>query len=116
MLGAPELKAVLQAGFLQSRVEGQNHLPRPAGHAAFDAAQDMVLSNVGCKCTLLGHVELLVSQHPQVPLLRAALNPFSAQPVFVLRIAPTQEQDFAFGLVELHEVRTGSPLKLSRSL
>ncbi|KAK4830184.1 hypothetical protein QYF61_008975 [Mycteria americana] len=41
----------------------------------------------------------------------AALNPFSAQPVLVLGIAPTQVQDLALGLVELHEVCTGPPLK-----
>jgi len=73
-------------GSHQSRAEGQNHLPRPAGHAAFDAAQDMV-GLLGCKRTLSGHVELLVNQHPQVLLLSASLNPLSAQPVFVLGIA-----------------------------
>ena len=36
------MDAVLQVGSHKSRVEGQNPLPRPAGHAAFDAAQDMV--------------------------------------------------------------------------
>ncbi|KAK4824261.1 hypothetical protein QYF61_012527 [Mycteria americana] len=65
----------------------------------------------GCKCTFLGHVELLINQHSQVFLLRAALNPFSAQPVFVLEIAPTRVQDLALGLVELHEVCMGPLLK-----
>jgi len=65
---------------------------------------------------LTGHVELLINQYPQVLLLRAALNSFSAQPLFGLGITPTHMEDLAFGLVELHEVRTGSPLKLSRSL
>jgi len=83
VLGAPELDAGLQVGSHQSRVEGQNHLSRPAGHAAFDAAEDTV-GFLGCEHTLSGHVELLVNQHPQVLLLRAALSPFSAQPVFVL--------------------------------
>jgi len=32
----------------QSRVDGQNHLPQPAGHASFDASQDMV-GLLGCK-------------------------------------------------------------------
>jgi len=50
-------------------------------------------------------------QHPQVLLLRAALNSFSAQPVFVLGIAPTHVQDLALGLLKLHEVRTGPPLE-----
>ncbi|KAK4831140.1 hypothetical protein QYF61_015443 [Mycteria americana] len=110
MLGVPELKAVLQVGSHKSEVERENHLPRPAGHTSFDAAQDTV-GFLGCKGTLSGHVELLINQYPQVLLLRAALNPFSAQPVFVLGIAPTHVQDFAFGLVELHEVRTGPALK-----
>ncbi|KAK4810518.1 hypothetical protein QYF61_004481 [Mycteria americana] len=47
----------------------------------------------------------------QVILLRAALNPFSAQPVFVLGIAPTSVQDLALGLVQLHEVHMGPSLK-----
>ncbi|KAK4813670.1 hypothetical protein QYF61_017637, partial [Mycteria americana] len=41
----------------------------------------------------------------------AALNPFSAQPVFVLGIALTHVQDLALDLVELHEIRTDPPLK-----
>ncbi|KAK4808830.1 hypothetical protein QYF61_001338 [Mycteria americana] len=66
---------------------------------------------LGCKHTLLGHVELLINQRLQVLLLRAAINPYSTQPVFVLGTAPTHVQDLALGLVELHEVRTGPPLK-----
>ena len=110
VLRAPELNAVLQVRSHQSRVEGQNHLSRPVGHASLDAAQDTV-GLLGCEHTLLSHVELLISWHPQVLLLRAALNPFSTQPVFVLGIASTQVQDLALGLVQLHEVRTGPPLK-----
>ena len=33
MLGAPELDAVVQVGSHESGIKGQNHLPRPAGHA-----------------------------------------------------------------------------------
>ncbi|KAK4824270.1 hypothetical protein QYF61_012830 [Mycteria americana] len=36
---------------------------------------------------------------------RSVLNPFSAQPVFVLGIAPTHVQDLTLGLVELHFAR-----------
>ncbi|NXY06305.1 F120B protein, partial [Pteruthius melanotis] len=43
--------------------------------------------------------------------LRAALNPFSIQPVFVLGIAPTQVWDLVLGPVEIDEVCTGPPLK-----
>jgi len=41
-----------------------------------------------------------------VLLLGAALNTFSAQPVFGLGIALIQVQDFALGLVEFREVYT----------
>ena len=96
-----------------TRVEQRGRIPSfpcPAAHAAGDAAQGTV-GLLGCECMLPGHVELLVYQHPQVLLLRAALNPFSAQPVSVLGIAPTQVQDLALGLVEPHEVHTGPPLQ-----
>jgi len=66
---------------------------------------------LGCKCTLPVCAELLVSQHPEVLILSAALNPFSAQPVFVLVIALTHVQDLALGLVELHRVCTGKSLR-----
>ncbi|PKU44988.1 hypothetical protein llap_4717 [Limosa lapponica baueri] len=50
------------------------------------------------------------SQHNK-QLHQAALNSSSAQPVFVLGIDPSHVQDLALGLAELHEVRTGPPLK-----
>jgi len=39
MLGAPELDTGLQVGSDESRVKEQNPPPRPAAHAALDAAQ-----------------------------------------------------------------------------
>ncbi|KAK4825361.1 hypothetical protein QYF61_026880 [Mycteria americana] len=107
VLRAPELDAVLQVGSHQSRVEGQNHLPRPAGHAAFDAAQDRV-GLLGCEHTLLGHVQLFIYQYSQILLCRAALNHIIPQPVLILGIAPTQVQDLALGFVEPHEVHMDS--------
>ncbi|KAK4814100.1 hypothetical protein QYF61_008195 [Mycteria americana] len=89
VLRAPELDAVLQVRSHQSRVEGQNHLPRPAGHASFDAAQDTV-GLLGCERTLLAHVQLFVHQYPQVLFRRAALNHIIPQPELKPRIAPTQ--------------------------
>ena len=47
VLRAPELDTVLRVGSHESGVEGQNHLPRPAGHASFDKAQDRVDSAPG---------------------------------------------------------------------
>ncbi|PKU42935.1 hypothetical protein llap_6755 [Limosa lapponica baueri] len=67
---------------------------------------------LGCKCTLLGHVELLINQHPKVLLLRVYLNPFILQPVLILRVALTHFQDLAFGLVVPHAVCTGPLLQL----
>lgn len=36
----------------------------------------------------MGHAELLIKQHPQVPPLRAAVHPFSSQPLLGLGTAP----------------------------
>jgi len=83
MLGTPDLDAGLQVGSHESGVKGQNPLPRPAGHASRDAAQDMV-GFLGCKRALPARVELLIHQYPQVLLLRAAL---SAQPALAFAIA-----------------------------
>ncbi|PKU42047.1 hypothetical protein llap_7647 [Limosa lapponica baueri] len=88
------------------QVGGAESPPLTYCHASFDAAQDIVVF-LCCKCTLLA----LINQHLQVLLLRAPLNPFSAQPVFVLEIAPTHMQDLALGLAELHEVHMGLLLK-----
>jgi len=66
---------------------------------------------LGCKHTLLCHVEFLVNQHLQVLLLRAALNSLSTQPVFVLGIAKTHMQHLALGLLELYKVHTAPLLK-----
>jgi len=79
----------LQVAPDQSRAQGQIPLPQPAGHASRDAAQDTV-GLLGCEHTLQGHVKLHINQQPQVLLLRAALNPFSIQPIFVFGIALIQ--------------------------
>jgi len=68
------------------RAKGQNHLPQSSGHASLDAAQDTV-GFLGCKSTLPTHVEFLIHQYPQVLLLRADLEPLSAQPVLVFGIS-----------------------------
>ncbi|KAK4811117.1 hypothetical protein QYF61_019748 [Mycteria americana] len=74
------------------------------------AAQDAI-GFLGCKRTLPAHVLFFIHQYPQVLLCRAAPNPFIPQPVLILEVAPSQEQDLAFGLVELHEVCMGPPPK-----
>ena len=67
VLRAPEVDTGLQVRSQQSGAEWQNPLHRPAGHAAFDAAQYMV-GFLGCECTLRGHAELLVNQHSLGPM------------------------------------------------
>ncbi|NXO11734.1 F120B protein, partial [Oriolus oriolus] len=109
MLGTSELDVALQVESHQSRVDRENPLPHPAGHAALDAAQGAV-GFLGSECTLPAQVKLLIQQHPKA-LLRAAVNPFSIQPMFVLRTAPTQVRDLVLGPVEIDVVCAGPPLK-----
>jgi len=68
VLRAPELDAGLQVGSHQSRVEGQNHLPRPAGHTSLDAAQDAVGKNGFCKFKVLSNVYLSLLDCTLAPL------------------------------------------------
>lgn len=70
--GGPVLTAGLQVGFHESRAE-EDHFTDPAGHIAFDTAQDKADFLV-CEHTLLAHVEHLINEHPQVLLIRADLN------------------------------------------
>jgi len=111
VLGAAEMDAGLQMRSHQSGGEGQYHLPPPAGHASFEAAEHRV-DLLGCECTLMAHVQLFMYQYPQVFFVRADLDPFILQLVLVLGVAPTQRQDLALGLVEPHEVHMGPPLQL----
>ena len=73
----------------QSRAEGQDHLPHPAGHASFDAAQDTVVF-LGCKGTLLAHAQLAIRPYPQVLSMRAVLNTFIPHLVLVVEAVATQ--------------------------
>ncbi|KAJ7424705.1 hypothetical protein BTVI_05537 [Pitangus sulphuratus] len=66
--------------------------------------QDAGVGFLGCKCTLLGHVQPLILQHPQVLLSRAALNLFMPQLVLMLGVATTRVQPLALDLVETFEV------------
>lgn len=60
MLGIPQLNAALQVRSHKSRVERENHLPQTAGQSSFSAGQ-AIIGFLGCRCTLLAHVELLVN-------------------------------------------------------
>ena len=99
LLGAPGLDAVLQRGPQKSQIEGDDHLPLPAGHPLFNAAQNTI-GLLGLKHTLLAHFQLLVHQDPQVLLCRAALKEFFSQSIVISGIATTQVQHL--GLVKPH--------------
>jgi len=98
-------------GSHQRRAEGQNPLPRPAAHAAGDAAQDMV-GFFGLQAHTDGSCPAFHPPVPPSPSQRAALTHFIPQPVLIAGVAPTQVQDSALGLVEPHEVHMGPLLQL----
>ena len=99
VLRTPHLDTVLQVRPHQSRVEGHNHLPSPAGHASLDAAQDMV-GFLGCKGTLLSHVQLAIHQYSQVIFCRPMFNPYILQLVLVAEFFVIQVRDIALGKIE----------------
>lgn len=73
--------------------------PHSAGHiAAAAAAAHNALGLPGCKCAVLGHMELLITNTPKSSP-QGALSPFSTQPA--LGIAPIQVEDLALGLGEI---------------
>ncbi|NWW64128.1 F120B protein, partial [Ifrita kowaldi] len=65
---------------------------------------------INCQMSSLQQQSALC-QDKEIFQVTSALNPFSIQPVFVHRIAPTQVQDLVLGPVEIDEVCTGPPLK-----
>lgn len=85
--------------------------PLTCCHPPLDAAQDTI-GLLGCRRTLLAHVQSFTHQYPQVLFRRGTLNPFIPQPVLISGAAPTQVQGPALGLVKPHDVHVGPPLKL----
>ncbi|RMC19236.1 hypothetical protein DUI87_03842 [Hirundo rustica rustica] len=63
-LRGPELDTALKVWPHQCRVQGQNELPAPAGHAIPDPGQDAP-GPIGHLGTLLAHVQLVINQKPQ---------------------------------------------------
>ena len=78
---------------------GDDHLPCPAGHPSFDAAQDTV-GLLGGKSTLLTCVQLFVHQDLPVFLCRTVPNELLSQSVLISGTAVTQVEHLALGLVE----------------
>ena len=81
------LSEVLQVGPYKNKVDWDSHLLHPFGHAAFDAVQGTA-GFLSCKHTLPVHVKLLTNQCLRVLFLRAILDPFFAQPIFVFGTVP----------------------------
>lgn len=83
-----------------TKVEGQYHLPQPAGHTYLDAARvQLALWVVGPHCQLIFIFSNIGV--PQALLHRAALNLFITHVALISGIALTQVQDLALSLVEL---------------
>jgi len=107
----------------QHRAEGQDQLPQPASRASSDAAQDTV-GFLGCKGTLLAHVQLDILQldihqlaiHPEVHFGRTAIYPFVSQLVLIVGVATTQVQDLALGFLEPLRFTWAHSSSLSRPL
>ncbi|PKU35685.1 hypothetical protein llap_14008 [Limosa lapponica baueri] len=102
-LGSPERDTALQMGSHQGRAEGEDNLPRPAGHTLPDAPQDAI-GLLGHKDTLLAHGRPVVHQDSQVFLLRGVLQQVSPQPVLVQGVISPQVQHLTLALVEFHQV------------
>ena len=86
VLRTPHLDAVLQVSSHQHRAEGQDHLPRPAGHTSFDSTQYMV-GFLGCEGTLLAYVQLAINQYTQVFFLLLELKLPLPKLLFIARSA-----------------------------
>ena len=110
VLRTPHLDALSKVRPHQHAADGQDRLPRPAGHTSFDAVQDMV-GFLGCEGTLLAHVQLTIYQYTQIFLNKAPLNPVIPLFVLVMGFTSNQVQDLTFGFVEPYEVHLGPLLK-----
>jgi len=91
VLSTSHLHAVLQVRSHQCRLEGQDHLPQPAGHVSFDAAQDAV-SFLGYDGTVLAHVQFTIHQYTQILLVRIVHYTFVPQVILIMGITVTLVQ------------------------
>jgi len=82
----PHLDTVLHMMSHHCRIEAQDHLLPASNHTPFDGAQDTVCF-LGCKGTLLIHVQLTIPQYPQVIFSRAVLCSFIPQLVLIMVVA-----------------------------
>lgn len=85
-LGPGAGHSTLQVGSHKGR--GAESSPLTSCPCSFYAAQGVIHLLI-CKLTLTNRAENLIDQHPQILLLKTALNLFFTQPVFVTGLAPT---------------------------
>lgn len=96
----------LLVGYHKGRMVGENHLPQPADHAAFDPTWDAA-GHLVYERTLLADVQHFTHQNTQSLLCRDALNGFFSQSTFMSGITLTQLQHLALGFIELPQVFMG---------
>lgn len=104
------MDTVLQVRPHQHRVEGQDHLPHPAGHISFDADQYTV-GFLGYDSTLLAPIQLAIHMYYQVIFSRDVLHPYIPQLVLIVDVATTRVQDLVLGFVESCDAHLGPLLR-----
>ncbi|KAJ7407639.1 hypothetical protein WISP_125504 [Willisornis vidua] len=109
----PNLDTALQMGSLDARAKGQNPLPQPAGHSAFDESQDAD-DILDYEHALPSHVQLFI--HSQILLCRDGLNDNFSHSVLISGIVLTQVKHLALGLVDPHEIVMGPSIKFVQVL
>ena len=87
----------------QGSVEGEENLPRPAGHSPPNASQDPV-SFLGSQGTLLAHGQPVIHQDTQVAFHRAALQQVRLKPVLMHRTHSRADSFTSLFLVQCREV------------
>ena len=103
VLRSPHLDAVLQVRSYQCRAEGQDHLPRPTGHAAFDAAQ-VTVGFLGCERHTAASSQDCHPPVPPSPFQQVCAISFCLlvpQLVLIVGTATTRVQTFLLALLNL---------------
>ncbi|KAK4818693.1 hypothetical protein QYF61_017914 [Mycteria americana] len=92
VVGGPTLNTAFEVRPHQCRVQGHDHCPSPAGHTIADTSQDAIgfLGHLG---TLLAHIQLAVSPHPQVLPWCAAFQPLFPKAVALHGVAVAQSRE-----------------------
>ena len=109
VLKAPELDTVFQVGLKRTELRGRiTSLDLLVILLLMQSRIQMAFWAARARCLLM--LRLSSTDIPK-SFSVGALKPSSAHPASALEIAPTQEQDLALGLVELHDVGRGPPFK-----